>query len=104
MLRFRDIGSKESFTLSGLVPWSTRHCLKMMKEDPFKLTTSFIYGFIDCRAAPLSSAHRVPGVRYLTGLSGILALSLSSIKVIVIPDNACVNSSIFCDTGTASVR
>jgi len=32
--------------------------------------------------------------------------TLSSIKMIVIPDNACVNSSIFCpiDTGTASVR
>jgi len=32
--------------------------------------------------------------------------SLSGIKMVVIPDNACVNSLIFCatDTGTASVR
>ena len=38
---------------------------------------------------------RLSGVRYLIGSSGI--------KMIVIPDNACVNSSIFCaiDTGNA---
>jgi len=46
----------------------------------------------------------LPGVQYLTGLSGILALCPTGIKMIVIPDNACVNSSIFCDTDTAGVR
>src|SRR6218665_452821 len=43
----------------------------------------------------------LPGVRYLAGLSG--SLTLSGMKMIVMPDNACVNSSIFCatDSGTA---
>ena len=41
-------------------------------------------------------------VWYLARLFGIFG-SLSGIKMIVIPDNACVNSSMFCaiETGTA---
>ena len=45
----------------------------------------------------------LPGVRYVTGPPGILAL-FSGTKMIVKPDNACVNSPSFCatDTGTSS--
>jgi len=45
----------------------------------------------------------LPGVRYLIGLSDILALCRYKNYSSIIPDNACINGSIFCatDAGTA---
>ena len=45
----------------------------------------------------------LPDVRYLAGLSGIF-LPLSNVRMIVIPDNACVNCSIFCATNIDTVN
>ena len=56
----------------------------------------YVHAYMDGRVARCSVFNRT--VRYFGSLFGI--------KMAVIPDNACENSSIFCatDTGTASVR
>ena len=56
----------------------------------------FIWNDLETRVARCPVFNRT--VRYFGSLSGI--------KMIVIPDNTCVNSSIFCatDIGTASVQ